>query len=182
MVKIRHPRHRISQAKFSFREAVFGFGRGYPPVAYSICNSQRRRLCRSGHPATRATKALTRRVCSLSHHSFRSKQWRVLSITGRTPCCPPASTYDAIRIPSPVPRRISAPLPAHPRAAPSLLFSRPMPCIFPTAGFEPLLARRLSSAPPPPPLSSHSSLVTGPFGTRTRRRLRTSRDTRPTCS
>ena len=79
-------------------------------------------------------------------HTTPLPPWVNQSIpTGRTPCCPPASTYDAI--PSLVPRRISAPLPAPPRAAPSLLFSRPMPCIFPTAGFEPLLARRLSPWP-----------------------------------
>ena len=55
---------------------------------------------------------------------------------------PAGIDYDAI--PSPAPRRILAPLPAPPRAAPSLLFSRPMPCIFPTAGCGPRLARRLS--------------------------------------
>ena len=112
-------------------------------------------------PDTLHTRAATARLVTHTtpHTIVSSERWCVLSVTGQTPCCPPASTT------MPYLPRATAHRRAPSGAASGRTFSsfpRPMPCIFPTA--------RLL----------HSSLVTGPLGTLTRRRLRTSRDPRPT--
>ena len=131
---------------------------GYGPY-HTICNSQRRRRCRSGHLTHTRRHGAFGHSHATPHTIVSSERWCVLSVTGQTPCCPPAPTT------MPYLPRATAHRRAPSGAASGRTFSsfpRPMPCIFPTA--------RLL----------HSSLVTGPLGTLTRRRLRTSRDPRPT--